>query len=486
MSYLSLGFGLFVVCLVVLFYIIPVKLRGYILLLGSLVFYASYDLRYFLFLLFVAGSTFLAAKLLSKKPKKAILAITICLNAAIWYVIKVLPWTVWMFKRLLALMKIYIIEPEFNFLIPLGLSYYVLQSIGYLVDSYRGKIQPERSFWKYLLFLSWFPTVVQGPISRYDNLMPQLLHQNKFSFDNMRNSLLIILFGLIKKMVIADRLSIFVNNCFAQYSELYGITLYIAAVGYAIQLYTDFSGCVDICRGVSGLFGITLVPNFNRPYLSCSIKEFWGKWHMSLSGWLKDYVYIPLGGNRKGTARKYANLMITFLLSGLWHGAGTKFFVWGALHAIYQIFGQCTAGIRSRIKRWIGVEEKSSSERIFQTLITFNLVVLAWIFFRSEGFMDAVNYIRNMLSDAQLWKLFDGSLYTLGLTQNYWGLLIVHICGLFAIELMSKTQSNVVSCLTRQHIIIRWFVYFILIFDVALFGLYGSGYDLSNFLYGGF
>lgn len=486
MSYLSLEFGLFAVCLVVLFYIVPGKLRGFVLLLGSLAFYASYDLRYFLFLLLVAFSTFLAAKMLHRKPRKAILVITIALNVAIWYVLKALPWTVWMLKRILALVGFSLVEPEWNLLVPLGISYYVLQAIGYLVDTYKGKIEPEKSFWKYLLFLSWFPAVVQGPISRYDQLMPQLLHRNKYSFDRMRDSLLMILFGLVKKMVIADRLGIFVNTCFSQFNELYGVTLYIAAVGYAIQLYTDFSGCVDICRGISGLFGVALVPNFNRPYLACSIKEFWGKWHMSLSGWLKDYIYIPLGGNRKGTLRKYANLMITFLVSGLWHGAGTNFFVWGALHGIYQIFGQCTAQIRSRIKRLIGVEEKSTSERIFQTLITFNLVVFAWIFFRSDGFMNAIAYIGNMFSEAQLWKLFDGSLYKLGLTQNYWGLLIAHICGLFAIELMSKGQNDVVASLTKQHIVIRWAVYFALIFDVLLFGVYGSGYDLSSFLYGGF
>ena len=302
----------------------------------------------------------------------------------------------------------------------------------------------------------------------------------------MRDSLLLVLFGLVKKMVIADRLAIFVNTCFGQFADLRGVVLYLAAVGYAIQLYTDFSGCVDICRGVSGLFGVELIPNFNRPYLARSIKDFWGKWHMSLSGWLKDYVYIPLGGNRKGNLCKYLNLLITFLVSGLWHGAGTNFFVWGALHAIYQIIGQCTAGLRSRFRKLICIEENSASEKIYQTLITFHLVTLAWIFFRSTGFMDALQYIGNMFSEAQLWKLVDGSLYTLGLNQNYWGLLIVHIFGLFAIEHFSKDQTSAMAALTRQHVIIRWVVYLALIFDVVLFGVYGSGYDLSSFMYGGF
>ncbi len=486
MSYLSLAFGVFVAFLVALFYMVPVKLRGFVLLLGSLVFYGTYDLRYFVFLLFAAGSTYLAARMVYKKPRKVILILTVVLNAGVWFVLKVLPWATLVLKRCLAFVGISFSEPEFNLLVPLGISYYVLQAIAYLVDAYKGKIKPEKSFWKYLLFLSWFPAVVQGPISRYDKLMPELLHQKKYSFDTMRDNLLLILFGLIKKMVIADRLGIFVNTCFSQYEELRGIILYVAAVGYAIQLYTDFSGCVDICRGVSGLFGVNLVPNFNRPYFALSIKDFWGKWHMSLSQWLKDCIYIPLGGNRKGTLRKYINIMITFLISGLWHGAGIKFFVWGALHAIYQIIGQMTAGIRGCFKKWFHVKENSVSERIFQVVITFNLVTFAWIFFRSSGFMDAVFFIRNMVSDVQLWKLFDGSLYTLGLNQNYWGLLIAHIGLLFASECFTQGQKDVITALTKRHIIIRWAIYIVLIFDVILFGVYGSGYSLSSFMYGGF
>ena len=485
LNYLSFGFMLFVACLVILFYIVPLKLRKYVLLMGSLTFYATYDLRYFLFLLFVAGSTYLAARMSRQKSRKAVFIITIALNVAVWFAIKVLPWTMGIFSRVLAIIGISFAKPVWNILIPLGISYYVLQAIAYLVDSYKGKIEPEKSFWNYLLFLSWFPAIVQGPISRYDCLMPQLLHQKKYSFDAMRDNLLLILFGLVKKMVIADRLGIFVNTCFGQFEELRGVILYIAAVGYAIQLYTDFSGCVDICRGVSGLFGVSLVPNFNRPYFACSIKEFWGKWHMSLSAWLKDYIYIPLGGNRKGTLRKYINLMLTFLVSGLWHGAGIKFFIWGALHGAYQIIGSMTAGVRDRIKKWLRVEENSSG-RIFQVLITFHLVTFAWIFFRSSGFMEAVHYVRNMLSDVQLWRLLDGSLYTFGLSQNYWGLLVAHICGLFAIELFSKSQKDAVTVLKKQHIILRWIIYIALIFDVVLFGVYGSGYDLSGFMYGGF
>ncbi|MBR4289522.1 MAG: MBOAT family protein [Oscillospiraceae bacterium] len=355
-----------------------------------------------------------------------------------------------------------------------------------MLDVYKEKTASEVCFGKYLLFLSWFPAIVQGPISRYSMLMPSLLNKKPFTFESVRDSMLLILIGLVKKMVIADRLGIFVNACFRNYLELRGVILYIAAVGYAFQLYTDFSGCVDICRGVSGLFGVNLVHNFNRPYLSRSIKEFWGKWHMSLSGWLKDYVYIPLGGNRRGVLRKHYNLMITFLISGLWHGAGFHFLLWGALHAIYQIIGQHTLPLRSWVKHKIGIEEGSLSERIYQTLITFNLVTFAWIFFRSKGLASGLRYVCYMISQADMHKLFDGTLYTFGVNQNYFGLLIVNICILLIAELTTNKQEDVIVGITKQHFLIRWTVYLMMIFEVLLFGVYGSGYDMSSFMYGGF
>lgn len=483
MSYLSLTFAAFVLLLLVVYYLVPTKVRGWVLVLGSLYFYGCFDLRYMPFLVFTALTTWLAALALDRFGRRGwILAAAIIVNFAVWFAIKELPW-------LLGLAGEYMTVPDvsgWNILVPVGLSYFILQAMGYLVDVWKGKIQPEKAFWKYLLFLTWFPAIVQGPISRYDQLMPQLLNGKKYSFDNIRDHLLLVLIGLMKKMVIADRLGIFVNTCFADFETLRGVVLYLAAVGYAIQLYTDFSGCVDICRGVSGLFGVELIHNFNRPYLSRSIKEFWGKWHMSLSSWLKDYVYIPLGGNRKGTGRKYLNLLITFLVSGLWHGAGFNFFLWGAMHAGYQIIGQATEGFRGRVKKLVGVESGSLSERIYQTLITFNLMTLAWILFRAGELTAGFGYIRNMMEEPALWVLFDGSLYSLGLSRNYFGVLMAHLVALAAVELCTKRQADAVSAITRLHVGLRWMVYLALIFDILLFGVYGSGYNMASFMYGGF
>ena len=400
-----------------------------------------------------------------------------------WFAVKALPWTIKIGNSLLNKIGVDLTIGGLSIIVPVGISYFTLQAIGYLVDVYKEKTEPERNIFKYLLFLSYFPAIVQGPISRYHELTHQLIDKKHFSFESFQKGLILVAFGLVKKIVIADRLGILVNAGFDTYNELTGGVLYLVAVGYAIQLYMDFSGCVDICRGVSSLFGIELVNNFNRPYLATSIKDFWSKWHMSLSRWLRDYIYIPIGGNRKGNARKYLNLLITFLVSGLWHGAGFSFFVWGALHAIYQIIGQCTAKYREKFKSLIGVIPGSSSERIYQTVLTFNLVTFAWIFFRAPSLSGAIDYIVRMFSTMNL-NIVD--FYSLGVGPEVLSIIILHLIVFFAVELCTKSQDHAIESITNTHLIIRWSIYLILIFDVILFGAYGNGYDLSGFMYGGF
>lgn len=487
MSYLSFSFVVFAAIVFLLFYSLPQKVRPLLLLLSSLVFYLFSDPRYLFFLVFVAGSTFFAAKAITvSKYKKTILILCIGANALLWFAIKELSWALHSLCRVVSLLGLNITAPKLSILVPLGISYYTLQAIAYLVDVYSGKIEPEVRFWKYLLFLAWFPAIVQGPISRYNQLMPQLLSAERCSFDAFRKSLLLILFGLVKKMVLADRLGIFVSYCFANQADLHGVILYFGAILYSIQLYADFSGCVDICRGISGLFGVDLVQNFRAPYLSTSIKEFWNRWHMSLSGWLKDYVYIPLGGNRKGSVRKYFNIGVTFMVSGIWHGAGFNFLAWGLLHAGYQIFGDITKNARAKVKQVLSIREGSVSERIYKTVITFHLVSFAWIIFRAGSMAHSVSYITNMFSSAELWVLFDGSLYSYGLTQNHFILMVVHIVVLFFTEIRHDTTDQSVEAVMNLHLILRWGVYLLLIFDVLLFGVYGSGYSLTSFMYGGF
>ncbi len=487
MNYLSFTFAFFVLILLLAYYILPKKARPYVLLCGSLFFYCCFSLKYLPFLLFTAVSSFFCAKALGiVRRKKLLIFGCVAANFAVWFVVKDLQWAFHLADRALSVIGIDFSMPLLNILVPVGISYYTLQALGYVFDVYRGTTTAEKNFFKYLLFLSYFPAIVQGPISRYNRLMPELANTKPFCFDSVRGSLVLVLWGVVKKMVIADRLGIFVDNVFDDFWELQGIILYLGAVGYAFQLYFDFSGCVDICRGVSGMFGIDLANNFDRPYLARSVKDFWGRWHISLSSWLKDYVYIPLGGNRKGTLRKYANLLITFLVSGLWHGAGLQFVLWGALHAMYQIIGQATQNIRRKASNLLGVREGSFSQRLFQTLITFHLVTLAWIFFRSDGIGNGLRYISNMFATPCWSYLFNDDLFHFGVDVVHFRLLVVHIAVTLYIDAHTASQHHALTGLTRQHILVRWVVYWILLLDIILLGVYGSGYDLGGFMYGGF
>ena len=487
MQYLSFGFVIFVALIWCIYYFLPQKNRWKLLLCASIVFYLMFDVKYILFLLFVAWSTFLGAGRLRKNNSKKILLITIGSNVALWFIIKALPWCGTIFNSVIGK-----IIPGFSItipqlIVPVGISYYVLMAISYFVDVYKGKIEKEKNFAKYLLYLSYFPTIVQGPISRYDALSHQLCAGKRITYNQFREQMLLISIGVIKKMVIADRVALVANDCFARYTELEGPILYVGAVCYSIQLYMDFSGCVDICRGVSGLFGIELIDNFNAPYFSKSIKEFWSKWHISLSTWLKDYVYIPLGGNRKGKMRKYLNLIITFLVSGIWHGAGFSFLAWGLLHGVYQIVGEVTVGVRKEIRRLLKVDEGSISERFYQTIITFNLVAFAWIFFRADTYVAALEYIQRMFSNTGIDKLLDASTFVSGMSYAQSTILILNIVVISLMDYYrSKKGIEVRTVILNTHFVIRWAIYFMIVYDITLFGVYGQGYDASGFLYGGF
>lgn len=470
-----------------LYYLLPVKRRWGVLLAISLVFYLCIDWRYMPFLLFTAITTYLAARWVRRvRRKRWLVGGVIAANVAVWFAIKEVPWLVTTAFRALKLLGLEAQAPVISVIVPLGLSYFTLQAIAYLVDVAGGRIEAEESFLRYLLFLAWLPAIIQGPISRYEQLMPRLCNKERFSVERTRRALFLILIGAVKKLVIADRLGFMADYCFDNYESLRGLELYFGAIAYSFQLYLDFSACVDIFRGVSALFGVDMIHNFDRPYLATSVKDFWSRWHISLSTWLKDYVYIPLGGSRRGRGRKYINLVITFLVSGLWHGAGFNFLLWGLMHAAYQIVGDVTMTLRRRLKRMIGVKEGSASERIYQTIITFHLVALAWIVFRAGGLTNGVEYIRNMFAQFNPWVLLDGTLGQLGLSMRYVVFLSVHLCVLFAAERRFRRQEDAVEGVMQAHLFLRWAIYLVLLFEVILFGVYGAGYSMSGFMYGGF
>lgn len=373
-----------------------------------------------------------------------------------------------------------------NLIIPLGISFYTLQIIAYLADIYTGKAEAQKNILKYTLFVSFFPQLIQGPISRYNKLSHQLTNGNDFDPDNIGRGFRLILWGMFLKMMIADKAGIVVDTIFENSKAYRGAYSLIGGILYSIQLYADFHACTTLSQGAAYLFGIQLPDNFNHPYFSTSIKDFWRRWHMSLSFWLRDYIYIPLGGNRKGKARKYLNLIITFLVSGIWHGGTMKFVFWGLLHAAYQLIGGWTYKLRNRIWLRIGVSEDSKTRKAIQIISTFILVMFGGIIFRADHLREGVFMIRSIFTEFSPWVLTGTYLFHLGLDQNECFVLLVSILILFFGSRKQEQGMVIGDRIASIPIVWRYALYLLVIAVISIFGTYGFGFNAQDFIYGGF
>ncbi|MCC6321833.1 MAG: MBOAT family protein [Phycisphaerales bacterium] len=304
--------------------------------------------------------------------------------------------------------------PVPHIVLPLGVSFHTFQAVSYTIEVCRGRVPAERSLLRYAIYVAFFPQMVAGPIERPHNLLPQLHAGRELSFDRFRSGFVLVLWGAFKKLAVADLVSPAVNTVYAAPQQFSGPLLALATFLFAVQIYCDFSGYTDIAIGVARMMGFDLMTNFRQPYLAPSIGEFWRRWHISLSTWFRDYLYIPLGGNRVGTARRYANIMIVFLVSGLWHGANWTFAVWGGLHGAYMVIGSLTAGARARLWGSLGVRADHPALALGGVLRTFALVMLAWVFFRAATVRDGVHIVRHM-ADLRGFRVTD--LFTLNLPR---------------------------------------------------------------------
>ena len=275
-----------------------------------------------------------------------------------------------------------------NLMLPVGISFYTFQTLSYVIDVYRGDVKTEKNFFFYALFVSFFPQLVAGPIERPSNLIPQLRSEHKFTAENFKAGGKFMLLGFFKKICIADLVAPLVNAVFNDAGSATTLSVIIATLLFSLQIYCDFSGYTDIAIGAARMMGIRLMKNFDHPYRAETVKDFWSRWHISLSTWLRDYLYIPLGGNRVGKPRHLLNIFIVFLVSGLWHGAAWTFVIWGALHGFYQIIGTLTYKKRNELLLRVGISHKSFPVRAFRITATFILVSLAWIFFRANSIAD--------------------------------------------------------------------------------------------------
>jgi D-alanyl-lipoteichoic acid acyltransferase DltB (MBOAT superfamily) len=361
-----------------------------------------------------------------------------------------------------------------SLILPVGISFYTFQTMSYVIDVYNKKIKPEKNLGIYSLFISFFPQLVAGPIERPDNLIPQFHIKHRFDIDRAREGLSLMAWGMFKKVVIADNAAVIVNRVYSDVGAYTGLPLILATLLFAIQIYCDFSGYTDIARGAARVMGFKLIKNFDRPYFSKSISEFWRRWHMSLSSWFRDYVYIPLGGNRVVKWRWYYNLFITFLLSGLWHGAAWTFVFWGALHGIYLIVGELTKRERSKLKLNLGIQEGKILDKSWRVLVTGFLVCIGWVFFRAQSFSDAVYVLNNSFTNlyTQIYKI-DSFDYVRRLLKvdsvDQLQILLLSIFVLIAVEFWQRKPSYYKRFLNMP-IYVRWSTYYILIFSIIFLG----------------
>ena len=491
MLFNSISFIIYFPIVVFIYFVIPKKARYLWLLLASYFFYMCWNAKYAVLLLYSTAVTYVSGLLIDRcdrkegleKRKKLFVALSFIMNLSILFLFKYFNFVVGNINVILAECNLQVIMPGVDLLLPVGISFYIFQALSYTMDVYRKEIYVERNFLKYALFVSFFPQLVAGPIERSKNLLKQIGTYNVFSYDNFRRGLLIMLWGYFQKIVIADRIALLVDTVYNNVGSYEGSYYLLASVLFAIQIYCDFSGYSLIAAGAAKVMGFELMENFNCPYYAKSVAEFWRRWHISLTSWFRDYLYIPLGGNRKGTARKYLNILLVFLVSGLWHGAQWTYVIWGGLNGLFEVLGSILAPLRKKAGELLGVKEESFGHKFIQVCVTFVLVDFAWIFFRAASVHDALHIIKSILTVHNPWIFFDNSLYSLGLSQKQFHLMVFSLAVLAVADWLKYKKVNVLDRLMEQDIWFRWPAYLMGILFVLVFGIWGNAYDAQAFVY---
>ena len=492
MLFNSLEFLIFFPVVTLMYFVFPHRVRYLWLLAASYFFYMCWNAKYALLMLTSTIITYASGLLIThadqrqnEKMKKLWVALSFISNLAILFFFKYFNFALANVNMVLGRFGMQLIDRPFDILLPVGISFYTFQALSYTMDVYRKDVVAERNFLKYALFVSFFPQLVAGPIERSSNLVHQISERHYFDFHRMVRGLVLMLWGFFQKMVIADRAAAFVDTVYNDPGNPNhtGFIVVVATMLFAVQVYCDFSSYSDIARGAAEVMGFRLMKNFDTPYFSQSVAEFWRRWHISLSSWFRDYLYIPLGGNRKGTIRKYINLMIVFLVSGLWHGASWNYVIWGGLNGFYQVFGSITKPWRDTVSRKLGVKPDAFSTRLWRTLVTFGLICFAWIFFRASYLSVSLVLIRNMISVFNPWIFTDGSLFLCGLDRPEMLVLGLSLLALFVVSFAKYRGVQVREWIFSQGICFRYVLYLMVLFIILIFGIYGSGYDAAQFIY---
>ena len=467
MLFNSLTFAAFLIVVFLLYYIIPHKYRWIFLLAASYVFYMNLHVAYGLLLLATTVLTYVLGLRTEAAPtaraKKRCLLLGIVPLVLVLLFFKTAAPVIDRLNALIDAGRLSLQPLTIRILLPAGVSFYFFQSIGYLIDVYRGKVKAERHFGYYALFVSFFPQLLAGPIGRADSLLPQYKKERPFDYDKASYGIRLMAWGYFKKLVIADVLAGVVNTVYDNATSYVGLVFIVVTILFAIEIYCDFSGYSDIAVGCAKLFGIDLMTNFRTPYFSFSIREFWSRWHISLSTWLRDYVYIPLGGSRVPKWRHCLNLLITFLVSGFWHGSRLTYLAWGGLHGLLQVIETL---LYPKTRKGVEVKRK---KHWWQLPITFLLLCFTWIFFRANSITDAVWIIKKLFWDIGRPMVYlQTCVICLGLTKAAAIGILTSIAVLTIYDLLSL-KGDVIAAFSRQKFFIRWPVYVLFLIAIALF-----------------
>ena len=491
MLFNSIQFLCFFPIVALLYYVIPHRFRHLFLLAASYYFYMCWNPRYALLMATSTIITYASGILLGRcrenggdqRRARLYVFISFALNLSILFFFKYFNFFTESVASLLSRVGVQMRPVRFDIVLPVGISFYTFQALSYTMDVYRGELPPERNLFKYALFVSFFPQLVAGPIERSKNLIHQIHEKHTFDGARVKSGLLLMLFGYFQKLVLADRLAVLVDTVYNNWQAYQGYEIAIATVCFAFQIYCDFASYSNIAIGAARVMGFSLMDNFDTPYFSESVSEFWRRWHISLSTWFRDYLYIPLGGNRKGKLRAYINIMIVFFVSGLWHGASWHFVVWGGMNGLFQVIGSMTMPLRDRLASVFHIDRKVFSHRLLKKIVTFALICLTWLFFRAESMSAALGTLQRMLRFNNPWIFVDGTLFELGLDQQEFTLLLVSLGILFFFSVCRYRKIDVIQRLEAQGLWFRWLVYFAGIFFILIFGKYGPTVDASAFLY---
>jgi len=477
MQFNSWQFLLFFPAVVTLYFALPHRMRWALLLAASYFFYACWNPAYLLLIVTSTLIDYLAGLAMgragSRRRRRKYLVLSLLTNLGLLFSFKYFNFLNRSLRAALAALGVSIDLPELNVLLPVGISFYTFQTLSYTIEVYRGRREPERHPGIFALYVSFFPQLVAGPIERAGNLLPQLRLRQRFDYDRVAEGLRLMAWGMFKKVAIADRLALIVDRVYGDPTGFEGPHLVLGTVFFAFQIYCDFSGYSDIAIGAARVMGVRLMRNFNRPYLAASIADFWRRWHISLTTWFRDYVYIPLGGNRTGRGRWRFNVAVVFLVSGMWHGANWTFLVWGALHGTFFLLEHATRNVRAKLAAVSPFASRPRLRRAAGVAATFLAVTFAWIFFRAESVSDAFHVVghlgagwRSLLGAGGLRNAMEA--LDLPSRHVWWSLALI---GLLVAVQFTHGRTGPTRLAARQPVWVRWPVYAAIVLGILNLGI---------------